>query len=122
EEPDLEGTGRAAEDAGTARRQGRFLVGLHTERGRAMSDELPERLRAAAEEFEPDGERMWDRVVSGMTEPSSVRAEPVRRRSRLPHLAVATAAVVVLIGAIVFAGYVLGPVSDGTAPAGPATS
>ncbi|WP_026931478.1 hypothetical protein [Glycomyces tenuis] len=87
-----------------------------------MSDDLPGRLRAAAEDFEPDGERMWNRVADGMAEPAAVKAEPVRRRSRLPHLAIATGAVVVLIGAIVFAGYVISPVGDRIAPAGPPTS
>lgn len=77
-----------------------------------MSNDLPDRLRFTAEEFEPDAERMWDRVASGMAEPAAVGAEPVRRRSRLPHLALATCAVVALIGAIVFVGYGLTPTGE----------
>lgn len=84
-------------------------MGLHTERGRAMSKDLPDRLRATAEGFEPDTERMWTRVASAMDQPDAVGAEPMRRRSRLPHLALATGAVVMLIGAIVFGGYGLRP-------------
>lgn len=87
-----------------------------------MSEDLPERLRAAAEEFEPDAERMRDRVLSGMTEPDAVGAEPVPRRSRLPHLALATGAAVVLVGAIMFVGYGLEPAKDALTPTGPGTS
>lgn len=87
-----------------------------------MNNDLPERLRFTADEFEPDAERMWERVSSGMAEPAAVRAEPVPRRSRLPHLAIATGAVVVLIGAIVIAGYGLNPAVDPAPPGGPGTS
>ncbi|WP_026923237.1 DUF1109 domain-containing protein [Glycomyces arizonensis] len=83
-----------------------------------MSNDLPDRLRASAEEFEPDTERMWNRVASGMAEPDAVAAEPVRRRTRIPHLAAATGAIMVLIGAIVFVNYGLNPDVE-QVPAGP---
>ncbi len=83
-----------------------------------MSNDLPDRLRAAADGFEPDAERIWARVASAMDEPDAVGAEPMRRRFRIPHLALATGAVVMLIGAIVFGGYGLRPPVE-QAPAGP---
>jgi hypothetical protein len=86
-----------------------------------MSNDLPERLRFSAEEFEPDTERMWSRVASGMAEPAPVASESARRRSRLPHLALATCVVVALIGAIVFLGYGAGPVKEGV-PSGQGSS
>ncbi|HLU29458.1 MAG TPA: hypothetical protein VKZ65_13545 [Glycomyces sp.] len=86
-----------------------------------MSNDLPERLRFSVEEFEPDTERMWSRVASGMAEPEAVAAEPVRRHSRLPHLALATCVVVALIGAIVFVGYGMDPVRE-RLPSGPGSS
>lgn len=72
-----------------------------------MNDELPDRLRVTAEEYEPDRDRMWSRVSDGMREPR-VRAEPVRSGWRIPQLGLATGAVVVLIGAIVFFGQAMG--------------
>lgn len=72
-----------------------------------MNDELPDRLRATAEEYEPDRERMWSRVSEGMRGPR-VRTEPVRTAWRIPQLALATGMAVVLIGAIVFFGHAMG--------------
>lgn len=72
-----------------------------------MNDELPDRLRVTAEEYEPDRDRMWSRVSDGMREPR-VRAEPVRTGWRIPQLGLATGAVLVLIGAIVFFGQAMG--------------
>ncbi|MCD0442026.1 hypothetical protein LO763_00085 [Glycomyces sp. A-F 0318] len=92
-----------------------------------MSDELPDRLRASAEEYEPDRDRMWSRVSEGMREPRGARAEPERTGWRISHLALATGAAVVLIGAVVVFGQslglgpVVGPTPDPPA-AGPATS
>jgi hypothetical protein len=73
-----------------------------------VSDELPDRLRASAEEYEPDRDRMWSRVSEGMREPRGARAEPARTGWRIPHLALATGATVVLIGAVVLFGQSLG--------------
>jgi hypothetical protein len=91
-----------------------------------VNDELPDRLRVTAEEYEPDRDRMWSRVSEGMREPRGVRAEPVRTVWRIPQLGFATGAAVLLIGAIVFFGQAmgLGPVTGPTtAPpaAGPGT-
>ncbi|HEX2144514.1 MAG TPA: hypothetical protein VHG10_08400 [Glycomyces sp.] len=72
-----------------------------------MNDELPDRLRVTAEEYEPDRDRIWSRVADGMREPR-VRAEPVRTGWRIPQLALATGAAVVLIGAVVFFGQAMG--------------
>jgi hypothetical protein len=72
-----------------------------------VNDELPDRLRVTAEEFEPDRDRMWSRVSEGMREPR-VRAEPVRMGWRIPQLALATGAAVVLIGAVMFFGHAMG--------------
>lgn len=69
-----------------------------------MKDDLPDRLRSAGEEFEPDGERMWERVSAGMSAPP-VKARPLRGRFRVPHLAIATGVAVVLVAAIVVIGY-----------------
>ena len=90
-------------------------MGVDTEGGEAVSDELPDRLRVTAEEYEPDRERMWARVSEGMREPR-VRAEPVRTGWRIPQVALATGAAVVLVGAVVFFGHAmgLGPVVDPT--------
>jgi len=101
-------------------------VGVDTQGGAGVNDELPDRLRVTAEEYEPDRDRMWARVSEGMREPRGVRAEPVRTGWRVPQLALATGAAVVLIGAIVFFGQAmgLGPVVGPTlAPpaAGPGT-
>jgi hypothetical protein len=100
-------------------------VGVDTEGGAAVNDELPDRLRVTAEEYEPDRERMWTRVSEGMREPR-VRAEPVRTGWRIPQVALATGAAVVLVGAVVFFGHALGlgPVVDPTPEppaAGPGT-
>lgn len=70
-----------------------------------MRDDLPDRLRSAGDDFEPDGERMWERISGGMDGPTPVGARPVRGRSRVPHLAIATGAAVVLIAAVVVIGY-----------------
>ncbi|GAB3647403.1 hypothetical protein [Glycomyces tarimensis] len=70
-----------------------------------MRDDLPRRLRVTAEEFQPDSERMWERLSSGMGSPETVKAEPLRGRFRVPHLAFATSAVVAIIAAIVVVGY-----------------
>jgi hypothetical protein len=90
-------------------------VGVDTEGGEAVSDELPDRLRVTAEEYEPDRARMWARVSEGMREPR-VRAEPVRTGWRISQVALATGAAVVLVGAVVFFGHAmgLGPVVDPT--------
>ncbi|MCC3764194.1 hypothetical protein K3N28_14085 [Glycomyces sp. TRM65418] len=90
-----------------------------------MSDELPDRLRAAAEGYEPDRDRMWARVSEGMREPRT-GVEPVRTGWRIPQVALATGVAVVLIGAIVFFGHAMGigPVVDPTPEppaAGPGT-
>jgi hypothetical protein len=92
-----------------------------------VSDELPDRLRASAEEYEPDRDRMWSRVSEGMRAPRGAPIEPVRTGWRISHLALATGAAVVLIGAMVVFGQtlglgpVVGPTPDPPA-AGPATS
>ncbi len=101
-------------------------MGGDTEGGAAVNDELPDRLRVTAEEYEPDRDRMWSRVSEGMREPRGVRAEPVRTGWRIPQLGLATGAAVVLIGAIVFFGQAmgLGPVTGPTREppaAGPGT-
>ncbi|MFG3338322.1 hypothetical protein [Glycomyces sp. NPDC048151] len=85
-----------------------------------MNDDVNDRLRVHAEEYEPDRDRMWARVSEGMREPR-VRAEPVRTGWRIPQLGLATGAALALIGAIVFAGQFLGfgPVI-GPAPEPPA--
>lgn len=72
-----------------------------------MNDELPDRLRVTAEEFEPDRDRMWTRVAEGMRAPRAA-AQPERARWRVPHLAFATGAVLVLIGGVVLFGQTLG--------------
>ncbi|WP_112140593.1 hypothetical protein [Glycomyces dulcitolivorans] len=72
-----------------------------------MNDELPDRLRVTAEEFEPDQGRMWTRISDGMREPRGAAA-PAERRRLVPHLALATGAAVVLIGAVVLFGQGLG--------------
>lgn len=72
-----------------------------------MNDELPDRLRVTAEEYEPDRDRMWTRVSEGMRAPRT-RPEPVRTGWRVPQLALTTGAAVVLIGAIVFFGHAMG--------------
>jgi hypothetical protein len=82
-------------------------VGGDSEGGAAVNDELPDRLRVTAEEYEPDRDRMWSRVSDGMREPR-VQAQPVRAGWRIPQLGLATGAVVVLIGAIVFFGQAMG--------------
>ncbi|SDD58696.1 hypothetical protein [Glycomyces harbinensis] len=92
-----------------------------------MNDELPDRLRVSAEEYEPDRDRMWSRVAEGMREPRGVAAEPVRSGWRISHLALATGAAVVLIGGVVLFGQTLGlgPVvgpSPEPPAAGPASS
>lgn len=85
-----------------------------------MNDDVNDRLRVTAEEYEPDRDRMWSRVSEGMREPR-VRAEPVRTGWRIPQLGLATGAAVVLVAAIVFFGQFLGfgPVT-GPAPEPPA--
>ncbi|THV41624.1 hypothetical protein [Glycomyces buryatensis] len=70
-----------------------------------MRDDLPDRLRVTAEEYRPDTERMWSRVTDGMREGERVAARPVRSGWRVPHLALATGAAVVLVGGIVLVGY-----------------
>lgn len=92
-----------------------------------MSDDLPGRLRASAEEYEPDRDRMWSRVAEGMRAPRAARPEPAAAAWRVPHLALATGAAVVLIGAVVVFGQTLGlgPVVGPTPEppaAGPGTS
>ncbi|WP_205324558.1 hypothetical protein [Glycomyces sp. YM15] len=72
-----------------------------------MNDDINDRLRVTAEEYEPDRDRMWSRVSEGMREPR-VRAEPVRSGWRIPQLGLATGAALALIGAIVFFGQFLG--------------
>ncbi|GAA1662717.1 hypothetical protein GCM10009830_05010 [Glycomyces endophyticus] len=72
-----------------------------------MNDELPDRLRVTAEEFEPDTGRMWTRIADGMREPRGAAA-PAERRRLVPHLAMATGAAVVLIGGVVLFGQMLG--------------
>ncbi|MDA1362631.1 hypothetical protein O1R50_23620 [Glycomyces luteolus] len=72
-----------------------------------MNDDINDRLRVTAEEYEPDRDRMWSRVSEGMREPR-VRAEPVRTGWRIPQLGLATGAALALIGAIVFFGQFLG--------------
>ncbi len=91
-------------------------MGGDTERGAVVNDDLPDRLRVTAEEFEPDRDRMWSRVSDGMRETRAGRAEPVRSRLRVPLLAMATGAAVVLFGGIVLLGQTigLGPVVDPT--------
>ncbi|GAB3226166.1 hypothetical protein GCM10027447_16090 [Glycomyces halotolerans] len=90
-----------------------------------MSEELHRRLRDSAEDFRPDSDRMWERVAAGMSEPRPVKAAPVCSRFRVPHLAIATGAVVVLIAAIVFIGNGLAPLRPPVAgdpeSSGPAT-
>lgn len=89
-------------------------MGGDTERGAVVNDDLHDRLRVSAEEFEPDRDRMWSRVSDGMRESRVVRAEPARSGWRVPLLAMATGAAVVLFGAIVVLGQTigLGPVID----------
>ncbi|WP_199040108.1 hypothetical protein [Glycomyces salinus] len=70
-----------------------------------MRDDLPDRLRSAGDDFEPDGDRMWERISEGMDGPTPVGARPVRGGFRVPHLAIATGAAVMLIAAIVVIGY-----------------
>lgn len=82
-------------------------MGVDTEGGAVVNDELPDRLRVTAEEYEPDRDRMWTRVSEGMRAPRT-RAEPVRTGWRVPQLALTTGTAVVLIGAIVFFGYAMG--------------
>ncbi|MEU5154716.1 hypothetical protein [Glycomyces sp. NPDC021274] len=72
-----------------------------------MNDDVNDRLRVTAEEYEPDRDRMWTRVSEGMREPRA-RAEPVRTGWRVPQLGLATGAALALIGAIVFFGQFLG--------------
>jgi hypothetical protein len=90
-----------------------------------VNDDVNDRLRVTAEEYEPDRDRMWTRVSEGMREPR-VRAEPVRTGWRIPQLGLATGAALALIGAIVvfgqFLGFgpVIGPTPDPPA-AGPGT-
>lgn len=90
-----------------------------------MNDDVNDRLRVTAEEYEPDRDRMWSRVSEGMREPH-VRAEPVRTGWRIPQLGLATGAALALIGVIVFFGQflgigpVVGPTSEPPA-AGPGT-
>jgi hypothetical protein len=72
-----------------------------------VNDELPDRLRVTAEEYDPDRERMWARVSEGMREPR-VQAVPARTGWRIPQLALATGVAVVLIGAIVVFGNAMG--------------
>jgi hypothetical protein len=90
-----------------------------------VNDDINDRLRVTAEEYEPDRDRMWSRVSEGMREPR-VRAEPVRTGWRIPQLGLATGAALALIGAIVFFGQFLGigPVAGPTPEppaAGPGT-
>ncbi|THV26799.1 hypothetical protein [Glycomyces paridis] len=73
-----------------------------------MNDELPDRLRVGAEEFEPDRDRMWARVADGMREVRAERAAPARTRWRAPLAAMAAGAAVVLIGVIVLLGQTIG--------------
>ncbi|RRR99699.1 hypothetical protein [Glycomyces terrestris] len=86
-----------------------------------MNDELPDRLRVTAEEFEPDADRMWTRIADGMREPRGAAA-PAARRRLMPHLALATGAAVLLVGAVVLFGQMLGlgpsADSDSAPPAG----
>ncbi|SDL67002.1 hypothetical protein SAMN05216298_4725 [Glycomyces sambucus] len=72
-----------------------------------MNDELPDRLRVTAEEFDPDADRMWSRVAEGMRAPRGAAA-PAERRRLVPHLALATGAALVLIGGVVLFGQGLG--------------
>ncbi|GAA2127174.1 hypothetical protein [Glycomyces algeriensis] len=72
-----------------------------------MNDDVNDRLRVTAEEYEPDRDRMWTRVSEGMREPR-VRAETVRTGWRIPQLGLATGAALALIGVIVFFGQFLG--------------
>lgn len=85
-----------------------------------MNDDINDRLRVTAEEYEPDRDRMWARVADGMREPRA-QAEPARTGWRIPQLGLATGAALALIGAIVFFGQILGlgPVID-PAPEPPA--
>jgi hypothetical protein len=90
-----------------------------------VNDDINDRLRVTAEEYEPDRDRMWARVADGMREPR-VQAEPVRTGWRIPQLGLATGAALALIGAIVFFGQFLGlgPVigpDPEPPPAGPGT-
>jgi len=90
-----------------------------------VNDDVNDRLRVTAEEYEPDRDRMWSRVSEGMREPR-VRAEPVRTGWRIPQLGLATGAALALIGVIVFFGQffgigpVIGPTPEPPA-AGPGT-
>ncbi|MEU6246921.1 hypothetical protein [Glycomyces sp. NPDC047010] len=72
-----------------------------------MSDPA-DRLRVHAEEFEPDSDRMWTRVAEGMRAPRGAATAPERARWRVPHLAMATGAAVVLIGGVVLFGLTQG--------------
>jgi hypothetical protein len=72
-----------------------------------VNDDINDRLRVTAEEYEPDRDRMWSRVSEGMREPR-VRAEPARTGWRIPQLGLATGAALALIGVIVFFGQFLG--------------
>ncbi|MDN3242017.1 hypothetical protein [Glycomyces tritici] len=88
-------------------------------------DDVNDRLRVTAEEYEPDRDRMWTRVSEGMRTPR-VQAETVRTGWRIPQLGLATGAALALIGVIVFFGQFLGigPVAGPTPEppaAGPGT-
>jgi hypothetical protein len=87
-----------------------------------VNDDLPDRLRVTAEEFEPDRDRMWTRISDGMREPRGAASRPERARWRVPHLAFATGAALVLIGGVVLFGQSLGlgPQADPDDPAPPA--
>lgn len=95
-------------------------MGAHQERGGVVSEELPDRLRVHAEDFEPDTDRMWSRVAEGMRAPRGAAAAPERARWRVPHLALATGAAVVLIGGVVLFGLTQGVPSADPDPAPPA--
>jgi cytoskeletal protein RodZ len=84
-----------------------------------VSEDLRERLRAAAADYEPDGDRIWARVERGMSE-----EEPQARRWwrmpqwNLPYLAMATATAVVLVAAVVTLGHrVIAPQPERDVPA-----
>jgi hypothetical protein len=101
-------------------------VGVDTERGAVVNDELPERIRSAGDDFSPDRDRMWSRVSEGMREPRGAAAPVARTRWRMPLVALATGAVVVIIGGIVLLGQMIGlgpeaAPSDEPPAAGPGT-
>ena len=86
-----------------------------------MSDDLPDRLRSAAAEFEPDRDRMWERVSEGMSRHEPDFTRPLRSGVRIPHLALATVAAVFLVAVVVFIG-LRAPTGAEVRPAGPGPS